>query len=171
MSCQNEHRNSRSNEVYTQEIVQKIHKMVLDDRRLKLHERADILDIPKRAVYYILTKNKNMRKLCARWVPQSLTTKQKQRRDDVSIEFLAMFHSDKAEFLRRSITIDETWVHNFTTETMAQSKQWIKREESAPNKGKTVPSTSKVMASFFWVARGIIFIDCLQEGRLTTNIT
>src|SRR5436190_12976832 len=70
-----------------------------------------------------------------------------------------------AEFLRRFITMDEIWVHHFTPETKEQSKQWTAREESAPKKAKTVPSAGKVMASVFWDARGIIFIDYLQKGK------
>jgi len=76
-----------------------------------------------------------------------------------------MFRSNKAEFLRRFITMDETWVHHFTPETKEQSKQWTEKGESAPKKAKTVPSAGKVMASVFWDARGIIFIDYLQKGR------
>jgi len=29
------------------------------------------------------------------------------------------------EFLRRFVTVDETWVHWYTPETKEQSKQWI----------------------------------------------
>ncbi|EFN83833.1 hypothetical protein EAI_02646, partial [Harpegnathos saltator] len=36
------------------------------------------------------------------------------------------FRSNKAEFLRRFITMDETWVHHFAPETKEQSKQWTK---------------------------------------------
>ena len=43
--------------------------------------------------------------------------------EDVSIVCLAMFHRNKAEFLRRFITIDET--HHFRPVTKLQSEQWI----------------------------------------------
>ncbi|KAK2578747.1 hypothetical protein KPH14_012273 [Odynerus spinipes] len=52
-----------------------------------------------------------------------------------------MFHSNKAEFLRRFITMDETWVHHFTPETKEQSKQWTKKGESAPKKAILRSST------------------------------
>jgi len=169
-SCQDEHRSGRPIEVITPEIVKKIHKMVLDDRRLKVRELADIVGISKSAVHRILTENLNMRKLCARWVPHLLTMEQKQRRVDVSIECLAMFRRNKAEFLRRFITMDETWVHYFIPETKQQSKQWIARGELAPKKAKTIPSAGKVMASVFWDARGIIFIDYLPKGKTINGV-
>ena len=46
-SCQDEHRSGRPNEVTTTKMVKKIHKMVLDDRRLKVYELADMGDISK----------------------------------------------------------------------------------------------------------------------------
>jgi histone-lysine N-methyltransferase SETMAR len=95
---------------------------------------------------------------------------QKQHREDVSIECLAKFYSNKAEFLRLFITMDETWVHHFTPETKEQSKQSTERGESAPKKAKTVPSAGKVMASVFWDARGVIFIDYLQKGKSINGV-
>ena len=74
---------------------EKIHKMVLDDRRLKMHELADMVDISKSAVHRMLTENLDMRKLCARWVPRLLTMEQKQRPENVSTECLTKFHGKK----------------------------------------------------------------------------
>ena len=94
-SCQDEHHSGRPNEVTTTEIVKKIHKMVLDNRQLKVRELADMLTISKSAVNRILTENLDMRKLCARWLPRLLTMKQKQRRDDVSMECIKNFNLGK----------------------------------------------------------------------------
>ena len=80
------------------EMLKKIHIMILDDRRLKERELADMLRITKSAVHHILTENLDMRKLCARRVPHLLKMEQKQRREDVVIEFFAMFHSNTADF-------------------------------------------------------------------------
>ena len=66
MSCQDEHRIGRPNEPITTEMVKEIHKMVLDDCRLKVPELADMVGIPKSAVHRILTENLDMIKLCAR---------------------------------------------------------------------------------------------------------
>ncbi|XP_023237730.1 histone-lysine N-methyltransferase SETMAR-like [Centruroides sculpturatus] len=150
-SCEDEHRSCRPSEVTMPEMVEKIHKMVLDETQIKVRELADMVGISKSAVHRILTENLDMRKLCASWVPRLLTMGQKQRREDVSIESLAMFRSNKAELLCRFITMNETWVM-FTPVTKEQSKQWTERGESAPKKSKTVPSAGKVMASVSWDA-------------------
>ena len=100
MSYQDEHSSGRPNEVTMTEIVKKILKMVLDDRRLKVRVLAQLVGISKSAIYCILTENLDMRKLWARWVRCLLTKEQKQRRKDVSIKCLAMFHSNEADFFR-----------------------------------------------------------------------
>ena len=74
--------------------MKKIYKIVLDDRRLKVRELADMVGISKSAVNIILIENLNMRKLCARWVPRLLTKEQKVRRENVLIDCLTMFHSN-----------------------------------------------------------------------------
>ena len=97
-SCQDEKDSSRPNEVTTTELAKKIHKMVLDDRQLKVRELADMVG------------------------PHLLTMEEKQRRENVSIECSAMFHRNKADFLHRLIIIDETLVHHFTPDMKIQSK-------------------------------------------------
>ena len=64
-------------------MVKKIHKMVLDNRRLKVPELADMVGISKIDVLRILTENLDMRKLCSRWVPRLPTIEKKPRREDV----------------------------------------------------------------------------------------
>ena len=67
------------------------------------------------------------------------------------------------EFLRRFVTVDETWINHNTPETNQQPKQWVSPGESSPEKAKMGLSTNKVMATVFWEARGIIHIDYLQR--------
>ena len=128
-----------------------------------------MVGISKSALHCTLTENLDMRMLCARWVPRLLTMEQKQRRENVSIEYLAMFYSNRAYFLRRLTVLDKTWIDHLTPETKEQSKQWTERGESAPKKAKTVSSAGKVMASAFWYARGKIFIDYLQKGKIINS--
>ncbi|GFT60749.1 histone-lysine N-methyltransferase SETMAR [Nephila pilipes] len=132
--------------------------MILNDRKLKLNEIADTLKISTERVHHIIHEYLGMRKLCAKWWPRELTFDQKQRR------FGAVFEDDKPEFLRRYVTVDETWLHHFTPKSNRQSSEWTAHDEPAPKRGKTQQSAGKVMASVFWDAHGIIFIDYLEKG-------
>ena len=126
--------------------------------------RASMVGIPKSAVHRILTDNLDMRKLRARWVPRLLTMEQKQRREDVSIKCLAIFHSNKAEFSRRFITVDEPCVHHFTPETKQQSKNELKMENRLQIRRRQFNLLARPWHQI-WDARGINFIDYLWKGE------
>lgn len=85
--CQDEHRRRRPNDVTTLQIMQKIHKVVLDDLRLKLRELADIVGISKSTVRLILTEYLDIRKFCIRIISLLFTIEIKQRFEFVSIEW------------------------------------------------------------------------------------
>ena len=102
-------------------------------------------------------------------MPRSLTIDQKQQRVDDSKRALAMFQRNPTEFLRRFVTIDETWIHYYTPESNRQSAEWLQADESRPKCPKTQRLAGKVMASVFWDARGIIFIDYLEKRKTITG--
>lgn len=155
--------------VTTEDMVNKILDIVLADRRVKIREIADIVHISIERIQNILHEKLGMRKLSARWVPRLLTVEQKRNRMTTSEHCLNMFKRNPKEFLRRFVTVDETWIHHYTPETKEQSKQWTSPGETAPKKAKTVPSAGKVMATVFGDSQGIIFTDYLENGRTITR--
>lgn len=164
-----EDRPGRPVEVTTGDMVKKIENIVLSDRRIKLREIVDIVNVSIERVQHILEHKLGMKKVSARWVPRLLTEEQKLTRKQISRHCLDKYESSPGEFLRRFVTVDETWIHHYTPESKEQSKQWILPGESAPKKAKTVPSAGKVMATVFWDSQGIIHTDYLQKGRTITG--
>jgi histone-lysine N-methyltransferase SETMAR len=71
-------------------------------------------------------------------------------------------------FLRRIITGDETWIHQFEPESKRQSMQWRHIASPPPRKFKVVPSMQKVMATVFWDASGVLLVDFLPHGQTIT---
>ena len=61
--------------------------------------------------------------------------------------------------------MDKTWIHYFTLESNRQSAEWTAAGESRPKRPKTQTSVDKVLASVFWDAQGILFIDYLEKRR------
>lgn len=162
-------RSGRPKDVSTPENVEKIHDIMLNDPKVKLRELAETTKMSYGSVFNIIHDILGMKKLCARWVPRLLTVDQKRIRVTTSQQNLAMFTRNPTEFLRRFITMDETWIHFYTPESMQQSKQWVSPGESAPKRPKTQQWTGKVMASVFWDAHGVIFIDYLEKGKSITG--
>jgi histone-lysine N-methyltransferase SETMAR len=121
--------------------------MVWDDQQMKVCETAKTTGISKEREGYILHEELDMKKLCARWVPHLLTADQKCTHIKISEQCLERFNKNKTNFVRRFITMDETWIYHYTPESKQQSKQWTEAGCSAPK--KTVPSTGKITASVF----------------------
>lgn len=158
-------RSGRPIEVVTPENNRKVHKIVLENRKVKLREIADTLKISEGSVHTILHQHLSMRKLFSKWVPRLLTVDQKQQRIDDSESCLELFNRNKQDFLRRYVTMDETWIHHHTPESNRQSAEWTAAGEPRPKRPKSQKSAGKVMASVFWDAQGILFIDYLEEGK------
>ena len=77
-------REGRPNSATTPEIIEQVHDMLLDDRRMKVRVIAETIGISKERVGYILHEELDMKKFCARWVPRLLTTDQKRTRTKIS---------------------------------------------------------------------------------------
>lgn len=159
----------RPMEVTTPEMINKVHDMIMADRRIKLREIAEALNISCERVWNIVHQHLEMKKLSARWVPRLLTIDQKRQRVTTSQKLLEQIQHDRKDFFRRFVTVDETWVHHYTPETKEQSKQWRKSGEGPPKKAKTTRSAGKVMATVFWDAKGIIHVDYLEKGKTITG--
>ena len=110
-----------------------------------------------------------MRKLTVRWVPRSLSDEQMATRASVCSALLKRFRS-KYDFLLCLVTVDETWVHYYEPENKAQSRQWVGPGSPRPKKFKTQPSASKMMATVFWGAKGVIMLDFLPKRSTITGV-
>ena len=69
----------RPKQVASQEMIDKIHDIVLNDPRWKVREISETVNILVGRVWYILHECLGMRKLSARWVPSLLTADHKSR--------------------------------------------------------------------------------------------
>ncbi|XP_076641941.1 protein GVQW3-like [Halictus rubicundus] len=117
-------RSGRRKSAVVPENIKNVHKIVLKDRKMKLREIADTLKISEGSVFTILHENLGMRKLLSKWVPRLLTPDQKQQRVDDSERCFELFKRNKKDFLRRYVTMDETWIHLYTPErNLAQMKK------------------------------------------------
>ena len=129
----------------TLNVVKKLHKLILADHKLKLYEIAEDLKISEGSVFTISHEHLSMRKL------RLLTVDQKQRKG----------------ILCKYVTMDETWIHHFTPESNRQSAEWTAAGESQSKRPKTQTLASKVLASIFWDAQGILL---RKEPPLIANI-
>ena len=82
-----EERPSRPIEVTMEDMINKIHDIVLADRRVKIREITNIVKISTERIQNVLHETLGMKKLSARWMLRLLTVEQKRNRDN----FKALF--------------------------------------------------------------------------------
>lgn len=98
--------------------INNIHALVIGDRRLKVREIANEVNILTERVCNILHERLNMKKLFARWVPRLLNANQIRTRIKNSEEFLASSNVIQGNFsVFRYVTVDQTWIHHYAPET------------------------------------------------------
>ena len=90
--------------VTTPEIIDQIHELILEDRRISAKSIAEQLGISRQWVGSIFHEDLDKRKLSAKWVPKYLNADQKHQRCQSSEQLLECFRRDPNDFLSRFVT-------------------------------------------------------------------
>ena len=156
-------RSGHPSDATDEEMCNKVRDLVYSDRRVKVEEITNALQISHGSVSTILHDRLGIRKLTACWVPKSLSDEQMATGASVCSALLKRFRSKEDDFLSCLVTVDETWVHYYEPENKAQSHQWVGPGSPRLKKFKMQPSAGKVMATVFWDAQGVIMLDFLAK--------
>ena len=113
-------RPGRPKTVTTPEVIDQIHELILEDRRISAKSIAEQLGISRERVGPIIHEDLDMRKLSAKWVPKYLNADQKNQRCQSSEQILEFFRRDPNDLLPRLVTMDETWLYHYDPETKQQ---------------------------------------------------
>ncbi|GFT79216.1 histone-lysine N-methyltransferase SETMAR [Nephila pilipes] len=104
----------------TDENVKRVQALVRSDRRMTIEMIAESLNMSVGSVFTIMTEDLKKKKLCARFVPHTLTTEQKEHRIASSEDLIAAADEDP-NFLKTIVTGDESWCLEYDSETKRQS--------------------------------------------------
>jgi len=101
--------------------------------------------------------------LVNRWIPHNLSEANKALRKTICEDLLTQVN--KNDFLMRLITVDEIWVYWKNSQRPYLNRAWatpggdgitaVRRSSMTPHKH---------LASVFWDARGVLFVDVLPSG-------
>lgn len=153
-SVHDEDRSGRPSLV-TEELKGKVEEKIQETRRFTLstlHESFP--QISRSLLHEVVTEHLGYKKMCALWVPKTLTEAHKANRMGAALEFLTAYDKDGDKFLDRIVTADETWVSYKTPENKRQSMEW--HHTNSPTKSKKEKPnlyTRKVMATVFGTER------------------
>ena len=90
----------RPKTVTTSEIIDQIHELILEDRRISAKSIAEQLGILHERVVSIIHEDLDMRKLSAKWVPKCLNADQKRQRCQSSEQLWNFFGAIQMFFFR-----------------------------------------------------------------------
>jgi histone-lysine N-methyltransferase SETMAR len=153
-------------EVLTPETINLIEQEALSDRRLKIREIAERLDLSKSTVHRALHDHLHMKKISARWVPKLLSAVQKQERVRCANAFLELCSGKESKIINSIVTGDKTMVLYYDPESKRESMEWRYKGEEPPRKAKVSKSTQQIMATIFWDCEGILLIDFKERNTV-----
>ena len=148
----------------TAENVDKVHQLVLENRKISIECIVQETGLSTGTVHTILHEHLSMSKVCARWVPKMLTPDMKATRVNTSSVLLSRYNVNPENFLSRVVTGDETWVYYYDPPSKFESLEWKHAGSPRTKKFKVSRTTKKVMATVFWDTDGVIHIDYLPRG-------
>ena len=117
ISLEDDPRSGRPADVIKQEMIDRVERLVLNDRRIKLDELATECGISHGSVSTIIHEHLGMSKVSARWVPRNLNPQDRQHRVESSRELLEVYNTNPKDFHTRLVTGDETWIHHWDPDT------------------------------------------------------
>ncbi|XP_025271347.1 protein GVQW3 [Camponotus floridanus] len=102
----------------TDDNVEAVKKIVMENRRITIREVAEDVGILVGSCHAIFLGVLGMQRVAAKFVPKLLNFDQKQRRVDIAQELLNAVNDDP-DLLKRVITGDESWVYGYDVEIKA----------------------------------------------------
>ena len=104
-------------DVISQEMIDRVERLVLNNRRIKVADLVSECSISNGSVYTIIHEHLGMSKVSARWVPRNLNMQDCQQRVKSSQEVLEVYNANPEDFHTRLVTGDETWLHHWDPDT------------------------------------------------------
>jgi AraC-like DNA-binding protein len=103
----NDQRSGRASTSRNANVIENVHSLILEDRRLTVREIADEVGISTCSAHLILTEDLHMCRVVAIFVPKLLSQEHQQLRLEVAQDMLECANGDP-EFLKTVITGNET---------------------------------------------------------------
>ncbi|UYV76641.1 hypothetical protein LAZ67_14001557 [Cordylochernes scorpioides] len=98
----------------TPESIEKVREFVANNRSASLRMVAEVLHINKETIRTILHEDLGKTKVCAKFVPHTLTGEQKSLRIAHCRDIISAYEND-SNFLKSIVTDDETWCFHFSS--------------------------------------------------------
>ncbi|XP_054707033.1 protein GVQW3-like, partial [Uloborus diversus] len=161
-SLEDDPRPGHSLTVRNDENIEKVAETLRNDRCVSTRLIEEVTGTPKSTVHLILTENLGKRKVCARFVPHTLTDDQKHCRVEHCRDMQQAATRDP-NFMANTVTGDETWCFKYEPLTKRQSAEWKSPEDAKQKNVRMEKSRIKTLLTVFFDSKGIIHKEFMPE--------
>ena len=153
---------------HNEQNVDQVLELVIQDSHVTYAQIEHETGLSSGTINVIIHKELCLRKLCARWIPHSLTLEQKSARVDFCKIMLKRFDNGTARAVSDILTGDETWIYHYDPETKQQSKEWVEEDAPPPTKVRRAKSVGKQMWAIFFRSSGFVAAVALEDRKTVT---
>ncbi|CAH2015084.1 unnamed protein product, partial [Acanthoscelides obtectus] len=158
--------------VVTQENVDAVRKLIIEDRHVTYREIEASLKISKTSIQKMLHEELGIRKLVSRWIPHLLTEEQKAARVHWYQRTLDRFNSGNSKNVYSIASSDESWIYCYEPENKRQSAVWVFQGEEKPTKVIRSRSEQRTVAADWYTTiclpKDITELRKINPGRRIT---
>lgn len=161
------HRGRSADSETRTERVDRIRLCFNESRHWSLRAISNKEEIPYSSVQRIVVHELKMKKIMKKWVPHELSSQQQEHRVLACRVNLERYSKDK-NLLKRTLTIDESWVALYMAPDRSQSRSWVlpgEQPETQVLQNIHGPKRLLIMAMDFY---GIAFWKLLPEKSTVT---
>jgi len=161
-------RPGRPKTVTTPEIINQIHELILEDRRISAKPIAEQwasyvsgLDPPFMKIWTCGSSPRSG--------SRNAWTRIKKSTVPVVWANWEFFQHDPNDFLSRLVTMDETWLYHYDPETNQQSMEWRHSGSPRPKKFRVQKSAGTILASILGIKTPSSALIPFQRAKLSTQ--
>ena len=167
-SLEDDPRPGRPRTTVTKSNIRRIHELLTADSRDTLRELARHTGLNLQRIHFIIRKVLGLKKICARWIPHLLDSKQKYDRVKKAKKILQTFSKYDQNKFSAFVTGDETWIHYFEPKLKSANRVWATRNGRRPVIAKRTMSVKKVMYVMFFTNKGKALQIVVPKGKSVT---
>ncbi|KAI6646834.1 Transposase [Oopsacas minuta] len=163
-----ESRSGRPITAVTEENIDKVSKLVTEDRQITVTQLAFEVSVSSGTIETILHQHLGLKRVWSKLVPHLINFEQKNRRIEFCRFMLLKYSKRDSRRWSEVITCDEKWIYYYDIQSKQQNSKWIFEDEQPDTIPKQTRVVSKRMFAVFFSTRGIIEYVMLPEEHTVT---
>ena len=168
-SIENDPRVGRPVSVLTEKNVATVKTLIEEDACYTVQEIEELGGIHSSSVLKILRERLELRKVCARWVPNLLTEEQEQSRVRLASQVIEKYDKCDPRHTEEIVTGDETWIYHFQPDSKAKNKVWVSSEGDRPVVARRCKTSHRMLYAIFFDSKGPVLQTPVPKGSSVTG--